>query len=99
MRKDWSVFLFSDLQVHIVVCCSVPDGDEHSFVCVHGCHQACVGANATMFRFLCWGNICRHFTVLETRILLCGTDTCVRSPNAHDSFRVLFRRTFKSCLR
>ena len=39
MRKDWSVILFSDLQVHIVVCRSVPHGVEHSFLLVYGCQK------------------------------------------------------------
>ena len=53
VRKDGSVCVsLSDLQIQINVCCSVPDGDEHSFPWIYGCHQACVGANATMFRFV-----------------------------------------------
>ena len=38
LRNDGSVFFFFDLQVHIVLCCLFPDGDEHSYPLGHGCH-------------------------------------------------------------
>ena len=78
-----------------VVCCSVPDGNEHLFPWIYGCHQACVGANATMFRIVLEQCLPSFHSTFDA-ILLCGTDTFLRSPSAHDSFRVLFRRTLKS---
>ena len=41
------MFLFSDLQVRTAVFCSVPDGDEHSFPWIRGCHKACFATCVT----------------------------------------------------
>ena len=41
------MFVFSDLQVRIAVFCSVPDGDEHSFPWIRGCHKACFATCVT----------------------------------------------------
>ena len=64
------MFLFSDLQVRTAVFCSVPDGDEHSFLWIRGCHKACLATCVTKVFVL---------QFVERVVVLGCQNACVRS--------------------
>ena len=68
------MFLFSNLQVRTAVFCSVPDGDEHSFPWIRGCHKACFATWETkVFCLAICGEGCGF---LDAKAHVCGLCIC-----------------------